>query len=108
MTYRGWVYGGGFGFQLGLGITTIVTTAAVHATVLLAFLVASPMNGAMVGATFGLARAVPILAGSRVDSVDRLQRLHRTMQGRATAARVAGIVVLWAAAALVGVGLAAA
>src|SRR5436190_18791105 len=26
--YRGWVYGAGFGLQLGLGVTTIVSTAA--------------------------------------------------------------------------------
>src|SRR5436190_5073676 len=29
--YRGWVYGAGFGLQLGLGVTTIVSTAAVYA-----------------------------------------------------------------------------
>ena len=28
--YRGWVVGAGFGFQLGLGVVTIVTTAAVY------------------------------------------------------------------------------
>src|SRR5205807_4975549 len=30
--YRGWVYGLGFGLQLGLGVSTIVTTAAVYVT----------------------------------------------------------------------------
>ena len=30
--YRGWVYGLGFGLQLGLGVVTIVTTAAVYLT----------------------------------------------------------------------------
>src|SRR5579871_5214858 len=29
--YRSWVYGGGFGFQLGLGVATFVPTAAVYA-----------------------------------------------------------------------------
>src|SRR6185312_10962143 len=28
--YRGWVYGVGFGFQLGLGVVTVVTTAGVY------------------------------------------------------------------------------
>src|SRR5439155_21261498 len=28
--YRGWVYGAGFGLQLGLGVATIVTTSAVY------------------------------------------------------------------------------
>src|SRR5947208_1403835 len=29
--YRGWVYGAGFGFQLGTGVLTIITTASVYA-----------------------------------------------------------------------------
>src|SRR3954452_25200529 len=29
--YRGWVYGVGYGFQLGLGVVTIITTAALYA-----------------------------------------------------------------------------
>src|SRR4051812_37518215 len=28
--YRGWVYGAGFGFQLGTGVSTQITTAAVY------------------------------------------------------------------------------
>src|ERR1700737_2018054 len=36
--YRGWVYGIGFGFQLGLGVVTIVTTAAVYLWIAAAFL----------------------------------------------------------------------
>ena len=34
--YRGWVYGAGFGLQLGLGVVTIVTTAAIYLTGMLA------------------------------------------------------------------------
>src|ERR1019366_9178078 len=30
--YRGWVYGIGFGAQLGVGVATIVTSAAIYAT----------------------------------------------------------------------------
>src|SRR5438552_14852680 len=30
--YRGWVYGLGFGIQLGTGVATVVTTSAVYAT----------------------------------------------------------------------------
>jgi hypothetical protein len=64
--YRGWVYGLGFGVQLGLGVVTIVTTAAVYLTWLGAFLVAAPGAGALVGAAFGSSRAVPVLAGGRL------------------------------------------
>ena len=65
--YRGWVYGVGFGAQLGLGVVTIVTTASVYLTWAARSLVASPASRArLLGAAFGLARAVPVLAGGRV------------------------------------------
>ena len=61
-SYRGWVYGFGFGVQLGLGVVTIVTTAAVYLTWVAAFVTGSAAWGALVGAAFGLARALPVLA----------------------------------------------
>ena len=60
--YRGWVYGLGFGLQLGLGVVTIVTSATVYLTFLAAFLTGSPAAGALVGLVFGAARALPVLA----------------------------------------------
>lgn len=60
-TYRGWVYGLGFGLQLGLGVVTIVTSATVYLTFLAAFLTGSPAGGALVGLAFGALRALPIL-----------------------------------------------
>jgi hypothetical protein len=64
--YRGWVYGVGFGAQLGLGVVTIVTTAAVYLTWVGAFAAASWAVGLVIGTAFGLARAVPLLASGRV------------------------------------------
>src|SRR5690349_12253138 len=64
--YRGWVYGLGFGVQLGLGVVTIVTTAAVYLTWVAAFVVAGPLLGAAVGGAFGLARALPVAAAASV------------------------------------------
>src|SRR5579884_3685059 len=52
-TYRGWVYGAGFGAQLGAGFATIVTSATVPLTFLLALLTGAPARGGMVGAAFG-------------------------------------------------------
>src|SRR5256885_11490864 len=60
--YRGWVYGLGFGYQLGLGVVTVVTTASVYLTIVLAFLIGSAWGGLTVGAAFGLARALPLLS----------------------------------------------
>jgi hypothetical protein len=90
--YRGWVVGVGFGFQLGLGIGTIVTTAAVYGTLLAAFLTADPLAGAVVGAVFGLARSVAVLPARRVRSSAELFRVSAWLDQReALAARVAGV-----------------
>jgi hypothetical protein len=78
--YRGWYYGLGFGFQLGLGVVTIVTTSAVYLTLLFALSSASPVGGAMVGVAFGLARAGTVLASADVDSPARLAELGRALE----------------------------
>jgi sulfite exporter TauE/SafE len=93
--YRGWVYGAGFGFQLGLGVVTIVTTAAVPAAWMLALLTASPLAGAAVGLAFGLSRGLPVLATAGVDTPGRLWSFQRRFQAREAAAR-------WATAASLG------
>ena len=62
--YRGWVYGFGFGAQLGVGVLTIVTTAAVYLTWIAAAMTASPGLGLVVGAGFGLARSVPLFGSA--------------------------------------------
>lgn len=77
--YRPWVYGGGFGWQLGLGIVTIVPTAGIYATWLLAAMTGSPMGGVMIGGAFGLARALPLLAAHRAVDPTRLRALHRRL-----------------------------
>ena len=77
--YRGWVYGLGFGVQLGLGVVTIVTTAAVYLTWVAAFVVAGPALVRPSAPAFGLARALPVLAAASV----------RTPE--AIGARVAGV-----------------
>lgn len=96
--YRGWVYGVGFGFQLGLGFVTIVTTASVYLVFVLAFLSASWPAGAILGAAFGLVRALPVLAMARVTTTHRLRDAHRRMQGWAPLATRAAIGVQCAVA----------
>ncbi len=64
--YRGWVYGVGFGFQLGLGVVTVVTTSAVYLAFAAAVLSGSPAAGALIGAVFGAVRWLSVLPGGRV------------------------------------------
>ena len=95
-TYRGWVYGLGFGYQLGLGVVTIVTSAATYAALGLCLLSGGAVGGAVVGGTFGLVRALPLLLLRGADSPAALHdvagRLDRLSRGatRATVAVLAG------------------
>lgn len=70
--YRGWVYGLGFGFQLGLGVVTIITTASVYLMLAAALLSGSTVAGLVIGFAFGLARALPLFGGLRVSGTDQL------------------------------------
>ena len=71
--YRAWVYAGGFGFQLGFGVVTVVTTSTVYLTWAFAVLTGSVAGGVVIGVVFGLARALPVLLVARADTPGRLR-----------------------------------
>jgi hypothetical protein len=102
--YRGWVYGFGFGVQLGLAVVTVVSSAATFAVLAVALLTQSPVAGALVGLVFGAARAVPALLVRRVDSPQRLRRLGHDVERHAPAAARATVVALAAGGSLLVVG----
>jgi len=77
--YRGWVYGLGFGAQLGAGVVTIVTSPTVYLTGALALLTGSPLRGAAVGVTFGVVRALPVVVAGRVTTTARLVAAMRRL-----------------------------
>ena len=89
--YRGWVYGFGWGFELGTGLVTVVTAATIYLVFALAFLSASPLLGGLIGATFGVARGLVILSAARVHSPDALLAFHRRLQESAPVAQRATI-----------------
>ena len=92
--YRGWVYGLGFGFQLGLGLSTIVTTAALYLCVAIAFLSGSVGAGLVIGLAFGLVRALPLLTVARVRDPDALRRhIGRFTTWALPASRVTAVVL---------------
>jgi hypothetical protein len=78
--FRGWVYGAGFGAQLGLGVTTVVSSAATYVAIAAAFLTASPGRGALVLGAFGLVRGLTPLAAARVRRPDQLLALHTGLE----------------------------
>ena len=73
-TYRGWVYGIGFGAQLGAGVVTIVPASIVWVMWGTALVSGSPLAGALIGSVFGLVRSVPLVAAGRVRTVAALRR----------------------------------
>jgi hypothetical protein len=88
--YRGWVYGVGFGFQLGLGFATVVSASAVYLAFVAAALSGAPSSGALIGATFGFVRAAAIFATLGADTPAKLISLGAGMERlRRPAARAA-------------------
>jgi hypothetical protein len=86
--FRGWVYGIGFGAQLGLGLTTVVSSAATYVAIAAAFLLADPALGALVLGVFGATRGATPLVTVRVRRPEQLRALHGRLERlRAPAAR---------------------
>jgi MFS family permease len=75
--YRGWVYGLGFGAQLGVGVVTIVGSAAIYAAALLALLAPGAAAGAAIGSVFGAVRALSLLPARAAGDPVGLAALHR-------------------------------
>ena len=105
-TYRGWVYGAGFGFQLGLGVATIVPAAVTYAALATATLTGSWTGGLIVGVTFGVVRTVPLLlagglrtAGQLYAATARVSAAEMTVHRAVVAGEV--VVALAAATALI-------
>lgn len=85
--YRPWVYGAGFGVQLGAGLSTVVITGLVYVTVATAAATASPLAGATVMGAFGLVRGLTLLPAYWVRSPRSLLDINRRLVAAAPAAR---------------------
>jgi hypothetical protein len=116
--FRPWVYGAGFGWQIGSGVVTYIMTSAVYLIAVLAVMTGNPWTALGVGILFGTVRGLAVLLGRGITTPDRLASFHRRfaqlepMSRRvivamevAVAAVVAG--VLWPPAAAVVVAVAA-
>lgn len=100
--YRGWVYGVSFGFQLGLGVVTVVNSFTVYLALALALFSGSTGAGLLIGAAFGLVRGATVFAVADVREPHQLRTLHRRLQAwEPTAHRLAiGVQALVAISAL--------
>jgi len=105
--YRGWVYGFGFGVQLGAGVVTIVSTASVYVTFAACWLAGAALPGLAIGAVFGAARAATLFGARSIHDPRALQELGRRLRRWALPARSATLACEFAlalAAVLAAVG----
>lgn len=103
--YRGWVYGAGFGFQLGAAMLTFITTAAVYVALAASLLVGHVGASVSIMGTFGLARGLSIVPARRIDDPERLVSFHRRLQATAPLVRRASTSALVVAGLAGGVAL---
>ena len=75
--FRPWVYGAGFGWQIGAGLVTYIKTAALYLMITLAALTASPATALAIGSLFGLVRGLAVLLGRGIVSPAALAEFHR-------------------------------
>jgi hypothetical protein len=97
--YRGWVYGAGFGWQIGFGVATYIMTAGVFLTIGLAVLGASPAVALAIGGTFGLVRGSAVFIGRSATTPAALTAVHARLEALAPASRLAALLVQLVAAA---------
>ena len=103
--YRAWVYGSGFGWQIGAGVTTYIMTAAVFVTIGFGALTAGPLAALALGVVFGLARGLAVLLTARTRSTAELFALHRRFDALGEPVR-RGVIVVQLAVAVLAAGAA--
>lgn len=77
--YRPWVYGLGFGAQIGCGLVTYIRTCAVYLMIVLAVASGSPMLAFAACAAFGVVRGLAVLLSRKATNPDALRDLHRRL-----------------------------
>jgi hypothetical protein len=103
--YRAWVYGAGFGWQIGVGLATYIMTAAVYLLIVLAVLTASPSAAFGICVLFGLVRGLAIFLGAGMTSPARMRAFHLRFDALREPVRVAVVAVQLAVAAAAGLAL---
>jgi hypothetical protein len=87
--YRSWVYGSGFGWQIGTGVATYIMTAGVLVTIALAVLTGSPAAAIAIGLVFGLVRGSAVWIGRSATTPGALGAVHDRLDRLAPASRAA-------------------
>lgn len=91
--YRAWVYGAGFGWQIGTGVATYIMTAGVYLTIVVASLTGDPLMALTICAAFGAVRGSMVLIGARITSPEALVAVHSRFESLREPVRRAVIAV---------------
>jgi MFS family permease len=108
--YRPWAYASGFGWQVGTGFATFLTTAGLYLTAAGIVLTGSPRFAVAAGAAFGLIRGLMALPGGRLGTFEAMTGAHQRLDAWAEPSRrlTAAAMAILAVVALVAAGLAGA
>lgn len=104
--FRSWVYGVGFGWQIGSGLATYIMTAGVYLTAVLAALTGRPGVAFGIGVLFGLVRGLAIFLGVRLTDPQRLRSFHQRFDAAGPVVRhvVIGVILVVAVVAAAAAG----
>ena len=103
--YRPWVYGVGFGWQIGVGLATYVKSTGIYALIVLGALTGRPAVALALCTLFGLVRGLAVLLTARVRSPEDLVAFHRRFMAIEHPVAVAIDVVFLASAIVVAAAL---
>ena len=103
--YRSWVYGAGFGWQIGVGLATYIMTAGIYLLILVGGLSANPWVALALGGLFGLVRGLAVYLSAGLDSGERLLSFHARFESWREPVRQS-MIVLQASVAVIAVAAA--
>lgn len=96
--YRGWLYGSGFGWQIGVGVATYIMTAGVFLLFALAALTATPLQAFLLCVGFGLVRGLAVLSTAGLTTPASMRTFHSRFDAAAPWSRAGAIAVQLAVA----------
>ena len=100
--YCAWVYGAGFGWQIGVGLATYIMTAGVFLLILMGGLIAHPLAALGLGSLFGLVRGLAVYLSAGLATPAALLAFHARFEAWREPVRRMMILIQ------IGVGVAAA
>lgn len=102
--FRSWVYGAGFGWQIGFGLATYIMTAGLYLLILVGALGTSMVEGVILGSVFGAIRGLAVFASSGITHQGALNDFHRSFERWRQPVRKLTMVVIALAGAVAGLG----